>query len=396
MGRKLLGELVFAFVLAAISACGFAADTAGTGASGSCTHEVPEPQTAVVDVPDYGVDADNSTADDADTEAAEALWRAYQVSVFKALRDSSDPHDWALATLVHAGVAKQSDDPERAALIKRAVAALPDDAMIQWIALGQSRDKGAKITADAALQKLQALEPDNAAVWNEALVRATKSKDIAGQDAALARMAMSSRFDIHFTDTMKHLTDAYRRNPVPDEYIRLLSKTHSEIADQDMAAIAAAMTAYAIALPAFQHLVNACRLNPTTSEHAERADNCATIGRTMAFHADTLIANRIGLAVLRVSRTFTEDDVQNARPDDWVYRQYTSIVASAKESAEQGKAYQKDWYETGSEMEAMRRMVTHVGKSLTPPDDWVDDNSLFSDERLRNDEDYFKKPHPLD
>src|SRR6185312_9135338 len=108
---------------------------------------------------------------DADTEAAEALWRAYQVSVFNALRDSSDPHDWALATLIHVEFVKESDDPERAALIKRAVTALPDDAMIQWIALN------AKNTADAALQKLQRLEPDNAAVWNEALVRATKSKD---------------------------------------------------------------------------------------------------------------------------------------------------------------------------------------------------------------------------
>ena len=391
-GRKFLAQLFLACTAAVVSASGLAADAPASDASGSCTHATSEPQTAVVDMPDYGVETDSSAADDADTEAAEALWRAYQVSVFKALRDSSDPHDWALATLVHVHLAQESADPERAALIKRAAVALPDDAMIQWIALN------AKNTADAALQKLQGLEPDNAAVWNEALVRATKSKDIAGQDAALARMAMSSRFDIHFADSMKRLTDAYRRNPVPGEYIRVLSKASSEIADQDMAAVAAAMTAYAIALPPLQHLINTCRLNPTTGEHAGHADYCATIGRTMAFHADTLIANRIGLAVLRVSRTFTEDDVRNARPDDWVYGQYTSIIhaASGKEDGELGKAYQNDWYETGSEMEAMRRMVAHAGKPLTPPDDWVDDNSLFSDERLRGDEDYFKKPHPLD
>jgi hypothetical protein len=396
IGRQFFGQMFFAGLIAAISAGGVAADIPAADAGGSCTHETPEPQTAVVDVPDYGADADNAAAKDADIEAAEALWHASQASIFNSLRASSDPHDWALATLVHVEFAKESDDPERAALIKRAVAALPDDAMIQWIALEQGQDKNARITADAALQKLQGLEPDNAAVWNESLVRATKSKDIAGEDAALARMAMSSRFDIHFADSMRRLTDAYRRNPVPDEYIRLASKSNSEIADQDMAAVAAAMTAYAIALPAFQHVINACRLNPMTGEHAGRADNCATIGRTMAFHADTLIANRIGLAVLRVSRTFTEDDVRNARPDDWVYGQYTSIIhaASGKEAGELGKAYQNDWYETGSEMEAMRRMVAHAGKSLTPPDDWVDDNSLFSDERLRSDEDYFKKPHP--
>jgi hypothetical protein len=396
MGRKFFGRLFFAGVIAAISAGGFAADTPAADAGGSCTHETPEPQTAVVDVPDYGVGADNSAADDADTDAAEALWRAYQVSVFKALRASSDPHDWALATLVHVEFATESDDPERLALIKRAVAALPDDAMIQWIALEQGQGKNARITADAALQKLQDLEPDNAAVWNEFLVRATKSKDTAGEDAALARMAMSSRFDIHLADLMKRLADAYRRNPVPDEYIRLFSKTSPEIADQDMATMAAAMTAYAMALPAFQHVVNACRLNPTTGEHAARANYCATIGRAMAFHADTLIANRIGFAVLRVSGTVTPDDLQNARPDDWVYRQYTLLGSSAEESAEQGKAYQNDWYETGSEMEAMRRTVARAGKPLTPPQDWVDDNPVFSAEKLRHDEDYLKSPASVD
>ena len=392
IGPKFCVQVFFAGVMAAISAGSFAADTPAADAGGSCTHETPEPRTAVVDVPDYGVDADNSTADDADTEAAEALWHAYQASILSALRTSSDPHDWALATLVHVEFARESDDPDRAALMKHAVAALPDDAMILWIALEQGQGKNAKNTADAALQRLQYLEPDNAAVWNEVLVRATKSKDIAGEDAALARMAMSSRFDLHLADLMKRLNGAYRRNPVPDEYIRLLAKTTPEVADQDMAGIAAAMTTYAVALPAFQHVINACRLNPTTGEHAGRADYCAAIGRTMAFHADTLIANRIGFAVLRVSRTFTPDDVQNARPDDWVHRQYTAIAGN--ESAAQGKAYQSDWYETGSEMEAMRRMVAHAGRSLTPPADWVDDNSLFSDERLHSDEDYFKKPHP--
>jgi hypothetical protein len=405
IGRKFFGQLFFAGLIATIFAGGFAADslaaeTKDTNPDGSCAHAIEEPQTSVVDMPDYAADVDENPAQDADAEAAEALWHAYQASIFDKLSASSDPHDWALATLVHVDFAREVDftgsyAEGRAALMKRAVSALPDDAMIQWIALEQGQGKNAKMMADAALQKLQSLEPDNAAVWNEVLVRATISKDIAGQDAALARMAMSSRFDVHFADSMKRLTDAYRRNPVPDEYIRLASKSDSGIADQDMAAIAAAMTAYAMTLPAFQHVVNACRLNPTTGEHAARAGYCATIGRTMAFHADTLIANRIGFAVLRVSRTFTPDDVQNARPDDWVYRQYTSIVSSAQDSAEQRKAFQKDWYETGSEMEAMRRMVANADKPLTPPDDWLDDNSLFSNERLRSDEDYFKKPAPV-
>ncbi len=45
-----------------------------------------------------------------------------------------------------------------------------------------------------------------------------------------------------------------------------------------------------------------------------------------------------------------------------------------------------DWIETGSEFESMRLAVARAGKPLTPPADWVDENSPFSPERLRNDQ----------
>jgi hypothetical protein len=273
---------------------------------------------------------------DVDAKAAEKLWRAYQASIFDALGASSDPHDWAQATMVHVDFAKESDDANRAALMKRAVSALPDDAMIQWIALQQGQGKNAKVLAGAALQTLQNLELDNAAVWNEVLVRAAKSKDVAGEDSALARMAMSSRFDTHWAVSLRRLLDTFRRHPAPEDYIRLATKDSTK--------------------------------------------------------GDTLIANRIGLSVLRVSRIYTPDDVQRARPDDWVYRQSTLIVkdSSNEESLRDADSCQDDWFESGSEMEAMRRRVLRAGKPVNPPDDWVDDNSQFSDEKLRGDEEHFK------
>jgi hypothetical protein len=384
IGSKSLLQMSFVCVIATVRPCGFAADAPDASTGGACTHEIPQSQASAIDVPNYSVDSDDDPTHGAEVDAAEQLWRAYQASTFDELSASSNPHDWALATLVHVDVAKESDDPYRTALMKRAVLALPDDAMIQWIALEQGQGKKAKVLADAALQALEDLEPDNAAVWNEVLVRAAKNNDTAAQDAALARMATSTRFDTHWADSLRRLLD-----------IRLASKNTPELSAQTVANYSVASTGYAMALPAFQHIVNACRVNPTTGENASRAGDCAAIGRIMATQGDTLIANRIGLAVLRVSRIYTPDDVQRARPDDWIYRQYTSIVKdSSKDSLRDADSYQDDWFESRSEMEAMRRRVLRAGRPLSPPDGWVDDNSQFSDERLRSDEEHFKSQAP--
>lgn len=62
--------------------------------------------------------------------------------------------------------------------------------------------------------------------------------------------------------------------------------------------------------------------------------------------------------------------------------------ASGLHATEQDASYQRDWLETGNEMEAMRRLVAGAGIALTPPNDWVDDQSPFSEERLNADVQY--------
>jgi hypothetical protein len=55
-------------------------------------------------------------------------------------------------------------------------------------------------------------------------------------------------------------------------------------------------------------------------------------------------------------------------------------------SAEEVVAYETDWMQTGSEVEAMRRAVARAGNPLAPPDNWIDTLSPFSEQRLQQDQ----------
>ncbi len=107
----------------------------------------------------------------------------------------------------------------------------------------------------------------------------------------------------------------------------------------------------------------------------------------MAEHSSTLIGNRIGLAMLRVSGAYTEADIQRARQQDWIWRRWQRASSSADPfSTDEFIALTNDECATGSEFEAARRAVARAGDALVPPSDWVDDYSVFSAERLAADE----------
>lgn len=353
-----------------------------------CDKPAEAPQ-SIASVPDYTAGTDEIP--DLQEAAARAAWRQYQDSVFDSLRNSSNPRDWAVAAVTASlnfddvgGLAPSKHDD----LIERAMRAAPDDALVQWIAMMRG-----PATHDAALRSLRALEPDNAAVWSEDLTAAMKRNDDAGVDAALARMSGSRRFDVHYVDLMKTATEAFLRHPVPDA-LRAIAAAAGSSFDQDELAYASAMTVTATtALPAFQHLVNACRIDPVTGKNSSREADCGAIGRLMAARGDTLIANRIGSAVLRVSRTYTDDDLLFARNLDWVYQQTTSALAHGTESeiAKDFVVRYRDWIETGSEVESMRRALVRRGTAPTPPEDWVDASSSFTAERLHSDAAWFEE-----
>ncbi|MFT3790536.1 MAG: hypothetical protein QM741_05560 [Rudaea sp.] len=285
--------------------------------------------------------------------------------------------------------ANSASTDHAATLIARAATAAPNDVLVQWIALRQSeRTTPPGELMEPAFGRLQKLEPDNASVWTHGLMRASQQHGAAAIEAAIQHMAASTRVDEHVADIMKALIAANRRYPLPEEYFRLASANSSMaiVTPQSVPYVLAATVAIATALPAYQTLIAACKPTADFQPAAARLDDCARIGRLMAANGDTLIANRIGFAVLRVTRRYCDDDVKLARAQDWLMEEYGRLASGDYvASSTQLVAQVDDRVATGSELEAMRRAVARANLPSEPPADWIDPRSPFSAERLRQD-----------
>lgn len=396
---KLLQSIAAGLLLAASLTA--RAESAGETADGSCEHpaEADATDTSAVSMPDYVAEGDvaaDASDVDANSDRADAMARNldYHRTMATRLAASPDPHDWALATVVmslEAGLEEivlrrnRTSPKPSDTLLGRALDSLPNDPLVLWVAVERG-ERGGIQRRDQALLRLQELEPDNAAVWMEVLAAAASRHDEAAIGLALARMAMSREYNSHFADQMKAVAGVYLRFPPPAELLVAGETAATKpSAETVVAAQALAMTT-ATAMPSFQHLVNACRVDPASGRNRDRVADCATVGRLLAAHGDSLVAARIGPAVLRVSQTYTADDQREARDFDWIYSQYLAALPTEEspQAAERFARHFDDWIASGSEIEAMRRTVARAGLATSPPDDWVDRYSQFSEERQRS------------
>jgi hypothetical protein len=112
----------------------------------------------------------------------------------------------------------------------------------------------------------------------------------------------------------------------------------------------------------------------------------------------------IGFSVLRVSHTFTDGDVRDARDLEWVYEKWPQrglkehedpSILSDPEFGKEIVDYSKDSLESGHEIDAARRSLIWANIPVVAPDDWVDKSPRFSEERIAGDADYFVD-HPVD
>jgi hypothetical protein len=396
MRRHLKSLALFATCIAVFAVCR-AAETGG-----SCRAPAVTETKTVADVPSYDVPSYSSADEDAPDprfEAANVAWKRYQDDLVGMLTSSPDPRDWALADFGFA-VLDSLQKPELKSTA-RAVHAAPDDPLILWMALSgyKKREDAARI--DDLIGKLQLAEPDNAAVWFESLQQAGMKHDHAGVSAALKRMSATSRMDNHLADLNHLVVGAYSRKPVPDE-VRGSLPAEIRASTSLIPYIYAGAVTNALVLPAFQFVVNACRVD-ASGRNADRVADCDAVGHLMTSNSDSLIGTMIGYSVLRVSHTFTDDDVRAGRDLDWVYEKWTQrsldrykngLSPDASEYTVETAAYAEDWFATGSEFEAMRRSLQRANIATTTPDDWVSATPRFSDERIKDDAAYFNQ-HPI-
>ncbi len=377
MTLRLLGSILLVLGLANLSR---AAEAEG----GSCAAPQTAEPTSAVDVPQYAEEEDDDAPDPA-AEAHARAWGDYQHQVFTSLKASSDPRDWAVAASFNLLLPSATARTESNALMRHAAKAAPDDVLVHWIVLRGARQLNATDLATDAVNRLRQIEPDNGEVWMEILQDAATRRDRAGVSAALRRMSATSHMDNHFSDVTKIVTEAFQRNPIPEEITSADDRGSSRKMSTYMYAMGVAA---AFALPAYQHLTLACQWDES-GRNADRAADCERAGRTMSQHGDTMIGQAIGFAVLRVSHTFNADDIEAARQVDWVAQNFSDIALKQAGDADGdgtdntlATAFINDWMETGSETEAMRRRIVHDGLPPTPPDGWTSRTPRFAPERI--------------
>jgi hypothetical protein len=167
-------------------------------------------------------DADTAVAMSEDTDPAalrrRAIEQTYQARLIESLNASANPRDWALAAIMAPSTPGPAHPTERKALLARAAAAAPDDALVQWIAVLQSAAGDDASAQSAYLTNLKRIEPDNAAVWAQELARAMQRQDRVATDAALKQMATSKRADEHLFELLAALVRTYKHYPMSDDY----------------------------------------------------------------------------------------------------------------------------------------------------------------------------------
>jgi hypothetical protein len=127
-----------------------------------------------------------------------------------------------------------------------------------------------------------------------------------------------------------------------------------------------------LALPLYQHLIAACKPPLIDSTHDRRAQ-CTRLGSMLQNHADTLIGNFIGNALLRFSA-----DSDAARTTAGAARNrlcWRQSQVQAYEGPAYEAAYQAALREGGpfDESTLIDRALKAVGAAPEPPDDWVPD-----------------------
>jgi hypothetical protein len=290
-----------------------------------------------------------------------SAYQTFEASLNTAMRSSTRPRDWALA-------ASGSPNPSRtigAATahfdgdLFRAAQAAPSDALVQWLVAnyGDTGTPEGAARRGAAIEALTGIEPDNGAVWMQALNVAAGAGDDDAVDDALARMAQARRFDDHFVDIVHAWIDVYDRHPPPAS---LSTDAY------DAGFVTAFAKAAATAMPAYQAIVNACK---PRAEGPDRAASCTTAGRVMLERGDTLIARSIGFAILRNLDAATEADRAAKRNLEW-YQANVLSGTGENGDARDALAHESDWRRMSDEIDVLKSALRRAGLPTEAPEGW--------------------------
>ena len=279
-------------------------------------------------------------------------------------------------SLLSAALLAQPDakDPKRPtplktpALLAHAQRTGPDDVAVWWMAASiECRDNPKDCPQVETLQKLEALDAQNAAVWAFSLMRAQNTGDQPGARAALTSAAQSQRYDDYFGKTMAMLEDAEHILPVGDEVIRASGQLNASV--EGFQLVNAAGVAVRAMPPLSAAIATACRDAVAPSD---LNSDCVAIAKKMAA-SGSLGAKNTGLNLLIALLPAGSD--QNGARDQlrsltWQTMRIGELAERLADDQGVTRIYAQALHESSTEAAAVFAVLRSQGASMEPPADW--------------------------
>lgn len=297
-----------------------------------------------------------------------ASMRGAVLPVYLKLRESSAPRDWMLASQLWP---LDENDPlsghvARAELLRNAVAAAPDDVIVQWVGMtarpgGSGGGCSAPAQLPANMDNVLRLEGDNGIAWLPVLQQAYRDKDALGVDSALSRMAAATRFDDHANDHAQILVALYEQNPQMVAALSDGATTAGLDANFDMA-----MTVASSAAPSLYLLDTVCERDQQPAVEPRRFSICTDIARQLVAHGKNFGLREQGRSLLRKLGEVDPKGDESKR--EMAYLVWA--MGHASDQAQLGAIVRDEWLRTGDDVQTARAVVRALGLPLTPPAVW--------------------------
>lgn len=326
--------------------------------------------------------------------AQSAATEAFAIERAHAALEEGDPRRAMIAVIAFAHgrgswmEAVLADEPEAIAR-KRELERLAGEA----IALAQARGAAdpvvqlqlalacdqpwANCDADAAIERLAALEPDNGLAAAIALRRAYRVKDAAGQRAALKALASAMRFDSHEAAVLS-AARAFAEGGRPPAALRF-GEFRDLTAEDRRAMVALTLWLVAPSTAWFpEGLGTRCQAETVADD--DRAD-CIAALRVLS-GGDALVVHRIGLAMLEglIDDPDERARIRARRRDlDWQASAFGELTRELGRSPGSVAAHVDATIAAGGELALQTKRLSEAGIPLVAPADWTP-----SDPRLRD------------
>ncbi len=307
-------------------------------------------------------DAPDWTADPEFIESKKAF-EFYLSAIRETLVSGTNPRGWILASnMLFANAGRR--DPT---LIAKAGDAAPNDMFVQWMVTQMSERSSP--AWQAAQERLERGEPENGAVWLNALHAASHRNDVDAVDRTLEQMSRSTRFDTYQVTLAKEMIAALSLKPAPDFYLPPESGLPS-LRKEEFATLTAYQMTAAFSTPPIADFTRECSAANTSNNR--RRINCDISARLMLSTSDTFLLRTIAPRQLCDRHALTFADNEIIRSNDWLYSNLNHVVGDAAADVEARWNKISNILEVGSEVDGMRQYLEKSDVAPIAPADWID------------------------